>query len=306
MALNVKAAMAICMAYIGVLTWLVQQIRAPQVDLPPRAAFVQARTLPMAAADEAGVGRILDDRRTGWVQALERPNPLEMQAAANEAGATALALVEEVPAELDALPPLGLPPLVYDQPAIAELPVASGDDLVLASAEGEAAGGPAYGAGAAWPTDEVVVAAPAKYYRVARGDTLMSIVRREWKSTDPQLMKRLVEANPQLARRPNRLRIGEQLLIPDRSAAGSLAAARPSASPAGPTRGAAAGAPGETPAPRWYTIQRKDSLTSIARRCLNDARRWREIMTLNGLADPNKLQAGRRIRLPSTVELASR
>lgn len=53
-----------------------------------------------------------------------------------------------------------------------------------------------------------------------------------------------------------------------------------------------------TKAPRWYTIQRSDSLKSIARRYLNDDRRWREIAELNELNARRPVEAGRRIKLP--------
>ena len=52
---------------------------------------------------------------------------------------------------------------------------------------------------------------------------------------------------------------------------------------------------------RWYTIRKRDSLASIARRQLRDHRRWREIAELNELPNANRILPGTRIKLPPVV-----
>ena len=302
MALNVKAAILICMGYIGGLSWVVQQIGAARVELSPPRIVHRAVFAPDPAADESGSGGVARDRRAVWAQRLGRPNPLETQAEVNRTARTGLALVDDWAGDAHALPPLALPPLVYEEPAVAESPLAGGADLALAGGAADGASGPvellfADQARGSVAEDVALAAASLKCYRVAKGDTLMSIARREWKSGDARLVQRLVDANPQLAKRKNRLIVGEELLIPGTEPIGGATGAL-----------AAAGAKpeAETQAGRWYTIHRNDSLQSIAKRCLNDDRRWREIMELNGLADPKKIQPGTRIKLPPTVRLASR
>jgi len=55
-------------------------------------------------------------------------------------------------------------------------------------------------------------------------------------------------------------------------------------------------------AERWYTIRQNESLADIAGRELGNPRRWREIAELNRLRDPDRVNAGRRIRLPAEGE----
>jgi nucleoid-associated protein YgaU len=51
---------------------------------------------------------------------------------------------------------------------------------------------------------------------------------------------------------------------------------------------------------QWYEVGEKDTLYGIARRKLGSSRRWREIHDLNksNLADPTKLRAGDKIKIP--------
>ncbi len=48
-----------------------------------------------------------------------------------------------------------------------------------------------------------------------------------------------------------------------------------------------------------YTIQKGDTLWSIARARLGDGKRYKEIMELNPGLDPNKLKIGTVIKLPT-------
>lgn len=47
-----------------------------------------------------------------------------------------------------------------------------------------------------------------------------------------------------------------------------------------------------------YTIQRGDTLWSIAERTYGDGKRWRDIITANSGLDPTKLRVGQKIYLP--------
>jgi nucleoid-associated protein YgaU len=45
-------------------------------------------------------------------------------------------------------------------------------------------------------------------------------------------------------------------------------------------------------------VKAGDSLSSIARRTLGDATRWREIADANGLASPDLIRPGQEIMIP--------
>lgn len=55
----------------------------------------------------------------------------------------------------------------------------------------------------------------------------------------------------------------------------------------------AVGAPGQT-----YTVQPKDSLSSICRKLYGDTKKVHDLAKLNNLADPNKLKVGQVLKLP--------
>ncbi len=128
-----------------------------------------------------------------------------------------------------------------------------------------------------------------KRYLVRNGDSLWKIVRSEWNSTDPALIRLLIRANPQLQKRDT-IRAGQTLVIPVVSSASGVAVTAP----------IVASSPQTKPA-RWYTIRRNDSLARIAKRELKNARRWPEIVKLNSSLDARKpIFPGMRIRLPAT------
>jgi nucleoid-associated protein YgaU len=47
-----------------------------------------------------------------------------------------------------------------------------------------------------------------------------------------------------------------------------------------------------------YVVADGDTLSTIAKRLLGSAARWKEIAELNGIEDPTRLRVGRRLRLP--------
>lgn len=79
---------------------------------------------------------------------------------------------------------------------------------------------------------------------------------------------------------------------------------KPAARGGKPSPAVAKDATPESSKPRWYTVQKSDSLQSIAKRCLNDERRWREIAELNGLRKPNQVNSGTRLKIPPTIATA--
>jgi nucleoid-associated protein YgaU len=115
-------------------------------------------------------------------------------------------------------------------------------------------------------------------------------------------VKLLLEANPKLAsRNAGRISVGEELVIPDATTAERVLAGQDVKIAAAPAdRG-----PG-TSREQWYTIQRSDTLASIAKRFLNDGRRWPEIAAINRSLNPNKIFPGMRIKLPALIRMAQR
>lgn len=53
------------------------------------------------------------------------------------------------------------------------------------------------------------------------------------------------------------------------------------------------------PAANTYTVQKGDTLWSIAQRFLGDGKRWREIVEVNPGLEPSKLKIGQVIMLPA-------
>ncbi len=54
-----------------------------------------------------------------------------------------------------------------------------------------------------------------------------------------------------------------------------------------------------------YIVKQGDSLSRIALRELGDESRWKELATLNQLADPDKIYIGQRITLPDATAAPS-
>jgi len=311
MALNVKAALAICAGCIAAMSWLVQQVEVRAPGPWPQLVEAQKPLEPvLASASRHFAGNVEPlSWREGWVQRLARPNTMDREAEANRSTGRALALAAPCVA-IDVYAP-ALPPLVTP----------SADDVVLAESTTDA---PADDGLSVAPLAETAVEPPAdwatadndpapgtfsfKRYRVARGDTLVRIASREYGTQAREYIATLLAHNPAVARRGGRLYAGEELLIPDRAtaAAGGTVAA-PTLAVAGevPVR-SVAGPTAKTDGERVYTIRKNDTLQSIARRLLDDPERWREIQKLNRDLDPRKIVPGMRIKLPPPVRVAAR
>ncbi len=292
MAINVKAAMLICMAFIGGVSWVVERFEArPLARRSPVVASLDPLPVMPALGESPLPGEV--DPRTEWVRRLARPNAfdLELQRSRSREAARVLAPAQPVFVEF---PATTLPPLVYHADAAVESAAVTVDGATTAAAE----------AGVVVAHADEAGAAPAggpRRYRVAAGDTLSGIARREWQSNDPRLLEVLAGANPQLAsRRGGRIQVGEELLIPDRATV-AQALAKPPADVRGAPEKPVPGA--KTVREQWYTIQPNDTLAGIALKFLNDSRRWREIVELNGVS-PRRIVPGTRIRLPAALQVA--
>lgn len=131
----------------------------------------------------------------------------------------------------------------------------------------------------------------ANEYVVQRGDSLAKIARNvlgaESRWTE------IAQLNPRVD--PRALVVGEKLALP------SAAAAPKPSTPELAKKPVAKAAPElkSAPASRSVTVQKGDTLRSIARRELGDERRWNEIVGLNPGLDPQKLATGTRLRLPA-------
>jgi nucleoid-associated protein YgaU len=296
-ALNVKAAMMICLGCIGGGSWLLQQVDVRQVEV--RSPLVAVDATPRTARPTRDWMRALPpvESREAWTSRFARRNPLDSEAERNRATERPMtvALSERTISER---PPLVLPPLETPVAPEATWPVVAEGELPVSAAAEVAA------VVAAEPAADSGAVADLKPYQVVKGDTLSRIARRVFESRDPRLVKLLVELNPTVAAANGHLKVGDQLQIPDEpTALALLAAGRGNGLPAGAS-GVGGAAAVATEGERWYTIQPNDSLVRIAQRFLEDGGRWREIVKLNRALDPNNLRPGVRIKLPPAMRIA--
>ncbi len=305
MALSGKVALLTSLGFIFGMSWLVSLVTIPIVELPTplivRGPEAPGRESAVYAAD---VESRLDRRGSPAVVAgcFECASVLEVEAQRDEPEGATLVVAEALPPVRDSAEP-DLPPLyVPEAPVVAlvEEPVApagAANSVMTVTSIPEAiiASAPLSGASllaALRPEPEFAdpeQATPTmKRYKVKRGDTLVKIIRREWNRDDEASLRVLLAANPQVVKRRNRIYPGELLNIPD-----------PDSAPRAPAVArAVTAASNEKDGIRWYTIRKRDSLASIARRELKDTERWREIATLNRLRNVHKILPGMRIKLP--------
>lgn len=411
--MKVRVAMGLCFVVIVGVCWLVHSYEVP-TELGPAGFPIHERdaratppveTVAVVPTSGPGVGDVSSR--------FARPSVVEPQLGADQGGDTRLAVAPLPPPEAGSrtvvLPPLAAGLSGRELAATSEMPempAAPGRDapdsaleVVLKIADdgtglvpvrladrGEAGSAGRRVAGDASPPPEAIIAGAAQDVvrrQVRRGDYLLKIARSEVRTTDPRVLKWIVDNNRQLRGRPDHLVVGTELVLPGpalvqrilrgegadtfasaaeaavgpdvlavKTAGGAgvapapagtkpKAAARPSAGgskpadrpkeavkpkspprapprePAGPSRHLASardaagrrGAErkaGETAKWQWYTIREKESLQEIAGRELKDRDRWRELAQLNGLKDPNRVQAGARIKVPATLVAARR
>ncbi|GAF76509.1 unnamed protein product, partial [marine sediment metagenome] len=148
----------------------------------------------------------------------------------------------------------------------------------------------------------------APKYTVRANDSLVLIARRFYGSQGDRLWRRIYEANRSTLSDPNRLRPGQELVIPGVEAS-------PAPKPDGVqtvTAGELAEMLGNrsdlveapSPLPATYTVQRGDTFYGIAERLYGNARYGRLLHLKNKhlVPDATKLRAGQRIVLLEGVE----
>lgn len=315
MALSTKLAMLTCMGFTAGMCWLVSLVARPIVEMPTP---LMARG-PALPAERVFVGG--DRLREAKLAAgFARPSPLESSEPPVRDASVALVVAAQLPPMVEP-DTVSLPSRVPDAPVIVlaePVEAATAPEIAAADAAGgqaeipraiigerspqrplmlaaltreEQAGG---GAPSAEPESAPPPESTYRKYKVRSGDTLVKILRRHFQSDDQEALKVLLAANPHVAKRRDRIFPGEYLNIPDLDASGA-APAVVLATAGGPV------AEGGTPRSadvRYYKIRKRDSLASIARRFLNDERRWPEIAKLNEMRDADKVMPGTLIKLP--------
>ncbi|MCU0858388.1 MAG: LysM peptidoglycan-binding domain-containing protein [Pontiellaceae bacterium] len=138
--------------------------------------------------------------------------------------------------------------------------------------------------------DDMPVIAPAassfKTHRVQKGETLSTIAASYGTS-----WKKLADYND--LSNPNKLKIGQELRIPDSFGESSPVIKRPSSAPA-----SARPASGSIKQGTTYTIQKGDMLSTIAKR---SGLTVSEIKTANGMQD-DRIVAGKKLTIPKKGE----
>ncbi|MFH1746309.1 MAG: LysM domain-containing protein [Planctomycetota bacterium] len=302
MALNVKAALFVCTSFIGALCWLIDQVALPLTEVtPPLIARESASAGSMSAPTPNTTPRV--SLPTGVTPRFTRGNPFERQAEENLRHENVVA-VATVP-EAEPARSVVLPPPTYSE--VDETVYVSAEPTVERPLSLAAFTNPASVETIPAATPAALSAPASRQYAVRKGDSLTRIAQRHWDSSDYRLVQLLIATNPVLADRPDHVTVGQKLTIPDDQIVRQVLNG---VSPAKALKGSAnvASARGTanhlraTGQPRWYTIRKQDSLTSIAARQLNDGRRWREIAELNGLNEPGKIIPGMRIKLPPPLD----
>ncbi|MBR4189644.1 MAG: LysM peptidoglycan-binding domain-containing protein [Kiritimatiellae bacterium] len=127
-----------------------------------------------------------------------------------------------------------------------------------------------------------VPAAPAEssVYVVQKGDSLSKIAAKHGCKT-----AELQELNG--IKDPNKIRIGQKLMLPDGSKPSTSAPAKANDAAKAPVAG-----PGE------YVVQKGDALSKIAAK---HGCKTKELMELNGIKDANKIRIGQKLKLPGAA-----
>jgi nucleoid-associated protein YgaU len=160
------------------------------------------------------------------------------------------------------------------------------------------------------PVAPAPLAVPAELYAIKAGESLYKICQTKY--GDGSLWKSLAEFNSNVIPNPTKLRAGVTIRLPSKSVLrGEVphSAALPQAQfdgaiggsadmqPLAPTQQAEPAAP----VTREYTVQRGDTLSTIASKKLGSKSKWKQIADANRdrLNDPHGLVPGTVIRLPN-------
>jgi len=184
-----------------------------------------------------------------------------------------------------------------------------------------------------------VKVAAAKKYTIVAGDTLGKIAKKFYDTASGPVVEFLVESNQGQIRNKDFVVAGTEIRIPQlppelfeqvsgfnlapiSSNARTVGAEdfrrndhlvkaeglRRAPEPSKPVAAARKGARNPAAQPdeqfRWYEVQRKDTLSSIAQKQLGSTGLWREIHKLNAHINPTNMQVGTRIKLPKNRPLS--
>ena len=319
-----KVALLASVGFIFAMSWLVSQVARPIVELnTPLVANAQdSRGAAEAFVSANAARRSVESSNTDEVRKqFQVASTLVGVNEPAQRNADVLVMNEEVATLGTELPPMYVPaePIVarsefpIERPWNRPVEAIAPDESVFASAVPEAIyeeSTPSHptllmalnpeettGAGIGWEMAAREPAAPRpQMYTVKSGDTLRKIIKQLWNRTDKQALELLLAANPDLAKRKDRIFPGEELVVPDLlEDATMLASAR---SARDDDAMAAETANSQSSDYRWYIVKKKDSLAAIAKRHLNDASRWREIAELNQIRNVDRLMPGSKIKLP--------
>ena len=319
MTLSVKVALLTSLGFISGMSWLVSNVARPIAELPTP---LIARGLERGGVTAGVFAKARDvsapTRRGPEIMARHFERPSTMEAVnRNDAITGDALLVADVASRDEQLAPK-LPPLFMpDAPVVAYLdetvetavpevdvitaepyePVLAGTSMDESASHGLRM------LAALRPEAEQQTSEPAaqatnhadRTYVVRRGDSLVKIMRREWNRSDDQSLHTLLAANPEVAKRRNKIFPGEVLNIPEPRPADAVASERSSDELAS----SLSTKQPPTASFCWYTIKKSDSLAGIARRHLKDPNRWHEIAQLNRLRNADKIMPGMRIKLPT-------
>lgn len=338
MGLNVKAAVLMCAAIIGIAGLVLGRFEIAEIERPVAwQGFDEPRGRVDAPVQQPSAPLAMEGPRESWVRQLARRSAVDRQAVAEFRDEAAPAVAGVAGAGGVELIPIVLPPRVRAVDVALAL-----EDVTADAAFGDASPRGEDGAtGPVVPPDGVSVAmqplapevasevapqagaagSPGQRHEVARGETLTRIAAQYYGSREARYIDLLMKANPSLAKRDGRVRAGEVITVPPAPTTVSQSAVarsdrgtkpdKPARGDSGVGGGRVASSAAEpkkagTASPRWYTIQKNDSLASIARRELDDPNRWREIVKINKNLDANRIVPGARIRLPDDAEAAPR
>ncbi len=234
MSLNVKAALGICFLFIVGLCWLVAKVDLPEAIAgggagpiaavePPAAKPVQPQTGPPQFARRSPLHSARADESSGDripVAPLPPPKATTRTVSLPPLARAERPVASETEPAATAAPELGPVRLAAnDVPAGHTTPTTltaiAAEPLTMEMASHTAPPPPADESAAP------AVAAPTRYV-VKRGDSLTRIATQVFGSADQKQIQKLLDANPKLKARPDKVLVGEELVIP--SPAGEPAA----------------------------------------------------------------------------------
>ncbi len=330
MALNVKVALVVCVAFIGGMCWVVDMVARPVLAMPAPAVvdaaadeggrFLRSADGPAGLAYESPVAK-LGHTEVGRLPEVvapptryHRPLPPMIASLASDPATADAVAVEDAPAVHE--PPLRRAVPLAKLPADAQLleidevgvDDAAADSGVAVAADVQVDPSaatdetvPAPGgtgavrlASAGMPAEPAVATEPeVQEYTIQAGDTLARIAKRAWGRNNPNALAILQACNPEL-RDANLIVEGDRLLIPPFEVAKAMRDRQLEAA----ARQVAAEAPENRVAQRMYTVRESDTLSKIAAKELHDSRRWVEIARLNNMKDADQIRPGTTLLLP--------